>query len=341
MTGTEAVRRGSNANGRGQLRDRANEPRVVTDAGVARMALEGLSGTPKTLPPQLFYDDEGCRLFYEITALPEYYLTRTEWSLLPTVVASLGGIMPADSVLVEYGASHEAKASELLRATTASGDPVFGAYVPIDVATTALSEMEQRLRLRFPKLRTYPVSGDFEHPVTLPPALEGRSKLGFFPGSTIGNLDPGAASRFLRLVRSQLGSGAHFLLGADLRKSPSVLIPAYDDAAGVTAAFNRNLLVRLNREAAAGFDPTSFTHRAVWNDAEGRIEMHLVSRQNQMVQVAGQAVHFREGESIHTENSYKFSPSDLAELADGAGWSLVNTWFDDERRFGVFLFKTG
>jgi dimethylhistidine N-methyltransferase len=311
----------------------ASEPAVL-DLAVTRLALMGLRASPKTLPPQLFYDEEGCRLFYRITALPEYYLTRTEWALLTSIAPKVTATLPPGTALVEYGASHEAKASLLIGATEPSR---FGVYVAIDVAAPALDAMRVRVRATFPSIPVHPVVGDFEQPVTLPSAIAGMPRMGFFPGSTIGNLDPVAARRFMRLARDSLGAGATFLLGVDLRKPASILVPAYDDAEGVTAAFNRNLLVRLNREAAAEFDPFAFDHRAVWNDAEGRIEMHLVSRRPQTVRVGGVAIHFAEGETIHTENSYKFTEDGVRALAEAAGWAVRACWFDSERRFGLFL----
>jgi dimethylhistidine N-methyltransferase len=307
--------------------------RMALDPAVTRLALEGLRATPKTLPPQLFYDEEGCRLFYRITELPEYYLTRTEWSLLDTVASAVARSVPAGSVLVEYGASSEAKASRLL----AAGSRPFSDYVAIDVAEGALQAMQVRLRAAFPDVTMHPIAADFEQPFALPPGLEGRKRFGFFPGSTIGNLDPAGARRFLRLARDELGAGSLFLIGADLRKPASILLPAYDDAAGVTAAFNRNLLVRLNREAGADFDPLAFDHRSIWNDIDGRIEMHLVSRRRQVVRVAGHTIRFEEGESIHTENSYKFTLEGMRGMAEAAGWALRKSWFDDDRRFGMFL----
>ncbi|MBN8875337.1 MAG: L-histidine N(alpha)-methyltransferase [Rhodospirillales bacterium] len=310
--------------------------RAAVDPVVTRLALEGLRAAPKTLPPQLFYDDEGCRLFYAITALPEYYLTRTEWALLQEVAPKAGEWLRPGGTLIEYGASHEAKASLLLGAET-NGRPVFDAYVAIDVAATALRAMGARLRKSFPALRFTPIEADFEQPIVLPADLPTGPRLGFFPGSTIGNLDPQGARRFLARARTTLGADALFLLGADLRKSPQVLVPAYDDAAGVTAAFNRNLLVRLNREADAEFDPKSFDHRAVWNAQEGRIEMHLVSRRAQTVRLGSTRIAFAAGESIHTENSYKFTREDIAAMASASGWQMRETWTDSEDRFGLFL----
>jgi len=303
------------------------------DPDLASVALRGLLGTPKTLPATLFYDDEGCRLFYRITDLPEYYLTRTELALLAEVAPLLVG---STAGLIEYGASDETKASILLDQTTASGRPAFAAYVPIDVAESALMAMAARLARARPSLKVWPVVGDFLRPVVLP-ALEGLVRLGFFPGSTIGNLDPAQARLFLARARRTLGTGARMLVGVDLRKDPALLVPAYDDAAGVTAAFNRNVLARLNREAGADFDLAAFVHRALWNPEESRIEMHLVSRRAQTAHLDGQAIRFAPGETIHTENSYKHTPEAFRAIATAAGWRADRMWTDPARLFSLHL----
>jgi len=310
----------------------------TVDRGLVDLALSGLSRPHKTLPAKLFYDEEGCRLFYRITALPEYYLTRTETALLPEIAPAVMGALPADAVLVEYGASDETKAAFLL-----AGDDArrITAYAPIDVAMPALQRMRARLARSHPHLAVHPIAADFTDPVALPRAVAAMPRLGFFPGSTIGNLDPGDAARFLALARRTLGNRARFLVGVDLRKDPSVLLPAYDDAAGVTAAFNRNMLVRLNREAGADFDIAAFGHRAVWNDAESRIEMHLVSRKAQAVSIAGQTICFARGETIHTENSYKFTAERFTAIAAGAGWQSAGSWTDPARLFALFLLRPG
>ncbi|MEO8713854.1 MAG: L-histidine N(alpha)-methyltransferase [Acetobacteraceae bacterium] len=304
------------------------------DPDLCRIALEGLLGTPKTLPAKLFYDDEGCRLFYRITELPEYYLTRTELALLAEIAHEL--VEPA-AALIEYGASDEAKASALLDQTDASGEPAFAAYVPIDVAETALLAMTARLKRARPGLKVWPVVADFLRPVTLPFGLDGLARLGFFPGSTIGTLDPDEARLFLAGARRTLGVGARMLVGVDLRKDAATLIPAYDDAEGVTAAFNLNLLARLNREAGADFDLDAFAHRAAWNAAEGRIEMHLVSRRSQTAHIDGHAIRFMPGETIHTENSYKHTPAGFRAIARAAGWRAQRMWTDPARLFSIHL----
>ncbi len=307
------------------------------DAGIAGMALRGLLGQPKTLPAMLFYDEEGCRLFYRITDLPEYYLTRTELALLREAAPLVAAAIAGTAALIEYGASDEAKAAALLDQTDPRGAPAFAAYVPIDVAEPALLAMAARLADARPKLRVCPVVGDFLRPVALPPALERLDRLGFFPGSTIGNLDPAQARLFLAQARRTLGTGARMLVGVDLRKDAARLIPAYDDAAGVTAAFNLNLLTRLNREAGADFDLDGFSHRAVWNADEGRIEMHLVSRRAQAAHIDGHTIRFRTGETIHTENSYKHTPDGFRALAAAAGWRAERMWTDPARLFSLHL----
>lgn len=302
---------------------------ATPDQDVAAEALSGLLTRPKTLPPRLFYDQQGCALFARITTLPEYYLTRTEMALLPGVARDLAGLVAPGTVLVEYGASSEAKA-EILFARLRG--PL--AYVPIDVAAPALESLRRRMRGR---VEVHPCVADFMKPLALPRAVAGRPVLGFFPGSTIGNLEPDETVTFLRQARVTLGDGAMFLIGTDLRKDPARLLPAYDDAQGVTAAFNLNILERLNREAGADFDLKSFVHQARWNDAEGRIEMHLVSLRAQTIRVAGRRVGFAAGESIHTESSYKHTVDGFAALAERGGWRGVSLWTDPDRLFAHHL----
>lgn len=304
------------------------------DEAVASAALEGLLAPRKTLPPKLFYDDEGCRLFGEITRLAEYYPTRTELALLRQIAPEIGAGLSPGSALVEYGGSDEAKAAILLDAC-----PDFAVYVPIDVAAGALAALTLRLRQTRPALDVEPLVADFLAPLRLPDAIAGRGRLGFFPGSTIGNLDPDQARAFLLAVRRSLGTGARFLVGVDLRKDPAILVPAYDDARGVTAAFNLNLLARLNREAGADFDLDGFTHRACWNEAESRIEMHLVSTRRQRAVVAGEVVAFAAGETIHTENSYKYSLTAFDQIVADGGWRKIRLWTDPDRLFSLHLLE--
>ncbi len=295
--------------------------------------LAGLRQPQKTLPARLFYDAEGCRLFGEITRLPEYYVTRTELALLARVAPELP--RRPGCALVEYGASDEGKAMALIDAVGAS------AYVPIDIAPSALQDMAARLAQSQPSLSVHPVAADFLGPLALPAAVQGRPVFGFFPGSTIGNLDPAAATAFLRQAADTLGPGALFLVGVDLRKSPDILLPAYDDAQGVTAAFNRNLLTHVNRIAGTDFDVASFTHGAVWNEAAGRIEMHLRSARAQTVHLAGAVIAFAPGETIHTENSYKHTVEGFTALAAAAGWDSRRIWMDDAQLFSLHLLASG
>ena len=318
---------------------------TLVDASVAEAALIGLLAARKTLPPSLFYDEEGCRLFYEITRLPEYYLTRTEFHLLERIAPEAAALLPVGATLVEYGASDETKAEMLLRQTTPAADrigtaigaSVFRTYIPIDVAAPALRAMRERLAHGRPGLTVVPVTADFMRPIVLPERPAESAVLGFFPGSTIGNLEPGAAVGFLRRARATLGDGARFLLGFDICRDPARLVPAYDDPAGVTAAFNLNLLTRLNREANASFRPERFAHEAIWNAAESRIEMHLVSRGRQTVNVAGQPVQFVKNETIHTENSYKYTPDRMRAMVREAGWAVAKTWADSKGLFAMWL----
>ncbi len=303
---------------------------------VAKDALAGLLAPRKTLPAKLFYDAEGSRLFGLITELPEYYLTRTELALLRNVAPSVGVRAPAGAAVVEYGAGSEVKAAILLGALR---DPA--AYLPIDVAEGVLAESKSRLARQFPRLVIHPIVGDFLAPFRLPSLVDRMPRLGFFPGSTIGNLEPAVAVRFLGRARETLGTGAMLLVGVDVRKDPSILLPAYDDASGITAAFNRNVLLRLNREAGADFDPASFGHRALWNDRESRIEMHLVSHTPQTVRVADRLIAFAEGETIHTENSYKHTPERFVTLAREAGWLPMQLWTDDDALFSIHLLRAG
>jgi L-histidine Nalpha-methyltransferase len=302
-----------------------------TREDVPAIALAGLTATPKTLPAMLFYDDEGCRLFYEITRLPEYYLTRTETALLRSIAAAAVPDEFKDAILIEFGGSDETKARILFDRP----ENPFGTYVPIDLAAPAVHAMQSRLARTHPNLTVVPIVADFMQPLLLPPL--GSPRMGFFPGSTIGNLDPAAATAFLASARVSLGAGSWFLLGADLRKSPKVLLPAYNDTSGVTAAFNLNLLRRLNREAGADFDLNAFRHEAVWNDADSRIEMHLISTRYQTVHIRGRSIEFREAESIHTENSYKHTPEKLMSIAHDAGWETWKVWKDHAGLFGVIL----
>jgi dimethylhistidine N-methyltransferase len=323
--------------GRMAFSDDITVRRPVASRGVVDEALAGLLRPSKALPPKLFYDLEGCRLFELITKLPEYYLTRTERALLRNVVSTIVASTPRGAALVEYGASNEFKAELLLRTAYSDGGEVFNAYVAIDVASQAMDEMRVRLKRALPNLSVHLLHTDFSREILLPIDLDTMPRFGFFPGSTIGNLEPSDARRFLTQARDTLGPGSRFLIGVDPCQDPAVLIPAYNDKGGVTAAFNCNMLARLNREAEANFELDAFEHCAIWNESHGRIEMHLISRCNQIVRVGGEKIQFARDEKIHTENCYKYTNENFTSLAEGVGWHIDQTWTDPNQLFSVHL----
>lgn len=279
--------------------------------------IAGLSTRSKALSPKWFYDAEGSRLFEEITRLPEYYPTRQEAALLRRVAPVWGGRFGPNAVLVELGSGASEKTRIVLDAVSD-----LAAYVPIDISPTALKNAAERIRVDYAGLKVLPLVGDFEH-LAPPPAEAGSGRrVGFFPGSTIGNLTPEAAIILLKSAREVLGEESLFILGVDLVKSPDVLIAAYDDAQGVTAAFNRNLLVRANRELGMDFDPDAFAHVALWNADQSRMEMHLKAMRPMTVRLGKLAFRFAEGETIHTESSRKFDAASIRSLAKAAGWQL-------------------
>ena len=287
-----------------------------------RDLIQGLSRTQKAVPPKWFYDAEGSRLFEEITRLPEYYPTRQETTLLRRTAGDLAAMFGPQAVLVEFGSGASEKTRILLDAA-----PDLAAYVPLDISKAALDAAATALRQDYPALPVAPVLGDFETLAALPEELGKGRKIGFFPGSTIGNLEPEQAIRFLREARRMLGDEALFILGVDLVKDPGVLTAAYDDGQGVTATFNRNLLVRANRELGADFDLDAFEHRAVWRPDQSRMEMHLRATSATSVDVAGRRFLFQAGETLHTESSRKFTREMVETMGEAAGWSI--------RRFDV------
>lgn len=316
-------------------RDGAGGREKAMDAGFRDDVLTGLGADPKTLPSKYFYDAEGSRLFEEITVLPEYYPTRTETALLRRIAPEIAARIPDGAAMIEFGSGASTKTRIVLDAT-----PQLAVYAPMDISASALDAAAAAIRADYPKLTVAPALGDFTHPLGLPPAARGRPTVGFFPGSTIGNFPTDEAIAFLTAARELLGPGALFVVGADIAKGEDVLIPAYDDAAGVTAAFNKNLLVRINRELEGTFDLDAFAHKAMWNAAESRIEMHLVSLRDQTVQVAGQPIAFAVGETIHTENSCKYDPDAFAAMAERAGWRVEARWISEAPAFGVFALRS-
>ncbi|WP_407943081.1 L-histidine N(alpha)-methyltransferase [Methylobacterium oxalidis] len=309
------------------------EPRGFLDDVVA-----GLGAARKSLPAKYFYDAAGSDLFEAITRLPEYYPTRTELGILDAAGPGIAAVLPRRATLVEFGSGSTVKVRRLLRHL-----PDLSAYVPVDVSESFLRSEAEALRADFPALRIEPVAADFTKPFALPTDLAGgpggAAAAGFFPGSTIGNFEPAEAGRLLAQFGAVLGAGAGLIVGVDLVKDRAVLEAAYDDAAGVTAAFNLNLLTRINRELGGDFEAGGFAHRALFNAEESRIEMHLVSARAQTVRVGGLPFRFARGETIHTENSYKYTIEGFRSLAAGAGWTPGAVWTDPERLFSVHALR--
>jgi L-histidine N-alpha-methyltransferase len=319
-------------------------PQVLpqTDLRVASAVREGLAARPRRLPSWLFYDDAGSDLFELITELPEYYVTRTERGILaahaPEIVGRAArrletGIenepeLPARLRIAELGAGSADKTRLLLRAAAARQGALI--YEPVDVSASALEAARDRIEREIPVVDVIPRIFDYTLGLHLEPTQAGERRMVLYIGSSIGNFEPGEAGQLLQGVAAGLNPGDTLLLGVDLRKDESTLLAAYDDAAGVTARFNLNMLARINRELDADFDLAAFTHRAVWNDAESRIEMHLVSSRAQRVKLSALdlEVGFRKGESIHTENSYKYAPGQAEAMLAAAGFRPEATWID-------------
>jgi len=293
----------------------------------AHHLLEGLRKTPKEIACKFFYDSEGSALFEAICALPEYYQTRTEVALLRRHAGEIASLIGPGAQIVEFGAGALRKIRILLDALVSPA-----AYVPIDISGAYLRDVVRLLAADYPALSLSPVIADFTLPLTLPPG-SGR-RVGFFPGSTIGNFRPPAALALLRRMREHLGGGG-LLIGVDLVKDPALLHAAYNDSAGVTAAFNKNLLARANRELGAGFDLDAFAHSAPYDPHNRRIEMYLVSAKRQSIQLAGETIHFAAGEAVHTEDSQKYSIECFREMAARAGFSPRAVWTDENRLFSL------
>jgi dimethylhistidine N-methyltransferase len=295
----------------------------------ARDVIGDLSQSPKRLSPKYFYDAAGSELFEQITLLPEYYPTRTELAILRTRGHDIAAIVPDGAALVEFGAGATTKVRRLLN------ECAFGAYVPVDISGDFLNAQADGLRKDFPGLAVYPVAADFTAPFALPEAVRAMPKVGFFPGSTIGNFEPHEACAFLRSARDILGKDAQMVIGVDLEKDERVLYDAYNDTAGVTARFNLNVLERINRELGGNFEIGAFMHRAIYNRERHRIEMHLISKKAQAVRILGRSFSFRAGDTIHTESSYKYSLDRFTALARGSGWKPRESWTDAAGMFSV------
>jgi L-histidine Nalpha-methyltransferase len=292
--------------------------------------LAGLRATPRRISPKFFYDAPGARLFDQICELPEYYPTRTEFALLERYAEEMAVAIGPRADVIEFGAGSMSKIRLLLRALR---DPV--RYLAVDISAEHLHHHAELLQRDFPALEITPMAADFTRRLSLPVAATmPRSKVGFFPGSSIGNFAPAEACNFLRAAARTLRGGG-LLIGVDLIKAPAVLHAAYNDAQGVTAAFNKNLLARANRELAADFNLDGFAHYAFYNPTEARIEMHLISRHEQQVHIGGETFDFAAGETLHTENSYKYSVQSFQTLAREAGFEPRQVWCDDHDWFSV------
>lgn len=319
---------------------REERPGPHRPTAFSRDVQAGLSAPVKTLPAKYFYDRTGSELFEQICRLPEYYPTRTEKKILRDHAREIAAIIGPDVEVVEFGAGAAEKVRLLLDAL----DRPAG-YLPIDISGPHLSEAVAPLRRAYPDLAIRVVAGDFTRPLPLPaPLPQARARVGFFPGSTIGNFTPDEALNFLRNAAAMLrtggssscgGAGAGLLIGVDMVKDPAVLHAAYNDSAGVTAAFNLNLLQRINRELNGDFDLGAFDHYAFYNPAQQRIEMHLVSSKAQTVHVCDQRYGFAAGESIHTENSCKYTPARFRMLAEKAGFRPAAMWTDEDSLFSL------
>jgi dimethylhistidine N-methyltransferase len=314
-----------------QIASRAASPIETADSFGADV-LAGLSGKPKRLSPKYFYDAAGSALFERITELPEYYPTRCELAILRDNAPAIASLFPPNCALVEFGGGSSKKARVLLGAAA-----TVEAYVPVDISGDFLQQDAAQLRRDFPRLGVHPVVADFTQPFALPASIAALPRVGFFPGSTIGNFEPHEAAKFLRHAGAMLGAGAVLIIGVDLVKDSSILCPAYNDAAGVTAKFNLNLLARINRELGANFDLAMFEHHACYNSHQNRIEMYLASTKRQKVHVGGRTIGFRAGETIHTESSYKYTVDSFQALAQGSGWSPLKVWTDG--LFSVHAFR--
>ncbi len=319
----------------------ASGVRLARDAVLAQVSddnrqfladvVAGLSLPQKALSPKYLYDARGSALFEEICRTPEYYPTRTETALLREIAAELSALIPKGAALIEFGSGASDKTAIVLDAA-----PQISSYVPIEISHDALDQAVARLAQRYPSLNFAPSAGDFTAELRLPESVRAMPAVGFFPGSTIGNFDPAEMQQFLVRTRALLGEDSVLLVGADMLKDIPTLLAAYDDAAGVTAGFNQNLLARINRELDADFELQAFRHEARWNAELQRIEMHLVSLRDQYVTLAGMRFSFSQGDSLHTENSHKFSTASFEALATRSGWQIIRQWISPAPQFALF-----
>jgi dimethylhistidine N-methyltransferase len=295
--------------------------------------LRGLKAARKQLSPKFFYDEKGSKLFEAITELPEYYLTRTELAIFDASLQELAAAIPERSCVIEYGSGSSLKIRKVLQAI----EPA--AYVPVDISGEHMADMARSLAADFPDLAIYPTCADFTSSFELPPPVANMSKVGFFPGSSIGNFEPVQAAAFLGRVATTLGPGGKLIIGVDLKKDVDVLEAAYDDAAGVTAEFNLNVINHLGETLGIDLDASRFSHRAEYNAEVGAIQMFLDVLESHEVTLAGQSIELQAGEAIHTENSFKYDPAEFLALVADAGFREAGRWTDEKGWFAVYLLE--
>lgn len=298
--------------------------------------LDGLKSETKSISPKFFYDENGSKIFEKITELPEYYITRIEKKILEENVCEISGLIDEGCLLAEPGSGNSEKVRILLDTIKPS------IYVPMEISKTHLRKSAEKLSEDYPWLDVHATCVDFTKADSLPCSPENLQKVAFFPGSTIGNFEPDEAVRILENIAQMIGPGGGLLIGVDLKKNRHTLHAAYSDSDGVTAEFNYNLLKRINRELGADFDIEEFSHKAVYNEKHGRMESHLVSQTDQTVNIDSHSFEFNEGESIHTENSYKFTIEQFRDIAQQAGFVSEKVWTDDDELFSVhYMMVTG
>ncbi|MEL7048620.1 MAG: L-histidine N(alpha)-methyltransferase [Pseudomonadota bacterium] len=311
------------------------EPNHDTKSEFAEALFQGLTSRQKSIPCRFLYDAKGSQLFEEITRQPEYYPTRTEAGILASCAPEIAAVTEEGSVLIEFGSGSSTKTEILLLALGQK----LKTYVPLDISKAALDDALERLSGRFPQLPITPITADFSNPIALPADMAGRKRIGFFPGSTIGNLVPDEAVTLLSSMRTTLGHDGQLIIGTDLVKPLDVLVPAYNDTAGVTAAFNLNVLRHANRVIGTDFKLENFRHDAIWNPDKSRMEMHLISGTEQTITGLSRPVTIAAGEHLHTENSHKYTIESFHALAAKAGWEPANVWTDDDKMFAVHALK--
>jgi dimethylhistidine N-methyltransferase len=299
--------------------------------------LSGLSQTQKAIPPKFFYDAKGSHIFDQICETPEYYVTRTEIALLVNIQAEIDALVKPDSVIVEYGCGSSLKIRALLSALSSAAG-----YVAIDISKSHLIATAIEIATEYPDIRVGAICADFAAELEWPEqaGLAQKGRLAFFPGSTIGNQTPQEAVQLLERVRHMVGDEGNLLIGVDLKKDFDLLNSAYNDAAGHTADFNLNLLHRMKNELNADLDISAFAHNAFYNEELSRMEMHLVSKVPHSIKIDGQTFNFKKGESIHTENSYKYSKVEFGNLARKAGFDIVESWCDENDLFSIHYMKS-